>query len=285
MANGKEKIYQMITDIMIEALKEGIIPWEKPWLSGGSEKNLVSMKSYRGTNTLMTHIHKLRYGFKSNYWLTYKQANEKGGQVKKGAKSCPILYWNWVVKKNEDGQDEKFPILRYYRVFNLDEIEGIETPAEPKPRQFNSIKKAEALIKKYKGRPSVDHGGDRAYYSPQLDQIRVPEQSQFKSDEEYYGTLFHEYLHSTGHKSRLNRDMSGWFGCESYATEELVAEIGASMLCGIAGIEKTIINNSKAYIQSWIKKLQQCPETIIQASQRAQKACDYMQGIKAEYED
>jgi antirestriction protein ArdC len=176
-------------------------------------------------------------------------------------------------------------MLRYYRVFNLDQVSGIKKPALENMPAFESIKEAEAIAAKYQEEIEVTHGGSRAYYQPSSDSIRMPDRETFDGSAEYYSTLFHEFTHSTGHKSRLNRagiTETHFFGDEIYSKEELVAEMGAAMLCGVIGIENKTIKNSASYIQSWLAKLKDDKKLVIHAAAAAQKAADFILGNRAD---
>ncbi len=279
-----EKIYEMITQKIIEALENGTIPWKKPWV-GGEHVNLISKKSYRGINVFILGS----AGFISPYWLTFKQATEKGGRIKKGSKGCPIIFWNWDRSDKKKGdQDEvdsdkptkKAPLLRYYTVFNLDQCEGITPPKGFEEREFtNKIVEAENIIENMPHCPKILHLEPYAYYSPAKDFVNMPRPEAFFSDEEYYSTLFHELVHSTGHKSRLNRReniRNHMFGSRDYSKEELVAEMGAAFLCGITGIEPSLIENQAAYIESWLESIRGDKKMLIHAAANAQKAADFI---------
>jgi antirestriction protein ArdC len=202
-----------------------------------------------------------------------------------------IVFWKVLEKpaENPSPENEKdfIPMLRYYRVFNLDQVSGIEKPYIPNMPGFEPIDEAEAIARKYQQQIEVTHGGSRAYYQPAADSIRMPERESFDGAAEYYSTLFHEFTHSTGHESRLNRPGivdTHFFGDEVYSKEELVAEMGAAMLCGIVGIENKTIKNSAAYIQAWLTKLRDDKKLVVQAAAAAQKAADFILGNRAKTE-
>jgi antirestriction protein ArdC len=274
-----DKIYEMITTRIIELLEKGDIPWKRPWRSG-FPMNLISKKPYRGINTFILGA----TGFSSPYWLTFKQASEKRGQIKKGSTGFPIVFWNWMNKKSKDeGEDaekiKKVPFLRYYTVFNLDQCEGILPPEECEDREITKLEAPEFIVENMPQRPTIHHGESRAYYRPSTDSINMPRQETFIGDEEYYSTLFHELIHSTGHKNRLNRHekiTNHMFGSQDYSKEELVAEMGSAFLCGVSDIEPSVIENQTAYINGWLKKLQSDKKLLIQAAAQAQKAADFI---------
>jgi len=278
-------VYGIITQQIMDLLKAGHIPWKKPWLSTGGARNLISKKPYRGINQFLLNCSP--YG--SPYWLTFNQASQAGGHVRKGEKSSLVVFWKPLEVKDQ-GSDQgesasrKVPLLRYYRVFNLDQVEGVETPAEEQTiNPFTPIEQAEKIITNMPLRPDIKHGGDRAFYNPAYDHIRLPNRESFMSPEEYYSTAFHELGHATGHSSRLSRQSilkPAYFGSHDYSQEELVAEFAASMLCGVAGIEQRIIKNSAAYIQGWLKALKDDARLAVIAAGQAQKAADFILNIQ-----
>lgn len=285
--NGVEKkhgdIYQMITDMICEKLEQGEIPWRKPWAGGGFQRpcNMESGKGYNGINILMLGLQ----GYTSKFWVTYRQARKLGGHIRKGEKATPVIFWKWMKKEVENAQgvkeEKEFPILRYYNVFNLQQVAGIEIPDEPEPQidEFNPIDEAERIIRGVPFPPTIRHMEARAYYDPTIDKVNLPRKELFNSEEEYYSTFFHELVHSTGHEHRLNR--AGIteiisFGSHEYSKEELVAEIGSCFLSNEAGILPSILDNSSAYIQGWLKRLRDNRKWIIVASAQAQKAADYI---------
>ncbi len=276
------KVYEIITNRIIEMLEHGQIPWNRPW-DVHNPVNLVSRKEYRGVNVLMlSHT-----GFKSPYWLTFNQAQMLGGHVKRGEKGLPVVFWSMVKgKADTNGEEEMFPLLRYHTVFNLEQIEGIAIPETEKIEfKFNPIAECESVMSGMPQRPMIQHGGNQASYSPGQDIIRMPRKDSFQSIESYYGTLFHETVHSTGHKDRLNRvsiSEPHAFGSETYSKEELIAELGASFLCSHTGISNVTIENQAGYIQNWLRKLKNDKRLIIIAASHAQKAVDFILGRKQE---
>jgi antirestriction protein ArdC len=284
MKNSTEKfdIYQTITDKFLESLEQGVIPWQKPWRSA-APMNLVSKKTYSGINVLLLGMTK----YASPYWVSYKQATELGGHVKKGEKSHMVVFWKFlnVTDKNNPDESKKIPMLRYYMVFNVEQCEGLEKKIPTvESLAFNPLEECEKIVDGYKGKPEIEEGGDSASYSPSLDRINMPHKEKFKSVDGYYSTIFHEMIHSTGHAKRLNRNEvvnNDGFGNHSYSKEELCAEIGAAILSSMGGVESTF-DNSTAYLQSWLKSLQNDKKMIIYAAQRSQKAVDHILGIVKE---
>lgn len=282
--NKPHDVYSIVTDRIIEHLEKGVVPWQQPWSKSGMPKNLISQKQYRGINIwLLASLH-----HSQNYFLTYKQVKELGGSIKKGEKSCPVIYWNWVEKENkETGKKENMPFLRYYNVFNISQTEGI--PEEKLPpvveRNNDPIKSCEQIIAGMPKRPDIKHKEHRAFYNPKEDFVNMPESKTFIDSESYYATLFHELVHSTGHTERLNRkeimEMKGMYS-EDYAIEELTAEMGASYLKSFSGIPFEKIENNAAYIEHWLGRLKKDKKFIVYASARAQQATDYILNIRKE---
>lgn len=267
------KICEMVTDRIIALLEKGVAPWRKPFISRPAV-NWLTQKPYRGINRLLLD---------GGEYATFKQIKEHGGKVKKGEKAQLIVFWKWIEKEDEEsGEIKKYPVLRYYFVFEINtQCEGLESKRTKVYAQHEPILKCEEIVEGYKCKPKIRHVAGRAYYRPSDDIINVPHMSEFKKVEEYYSTLFHEMTHSTGHKDRLNRQSirelsENPFGSELYSKEELVAEIGASLLCSYAGIENKTIENSANYIQSWINCLKNDKRLILTASQQAEKACDFI---------
>ncbi len=280
----KKDAYQVITDRICELLEKGEIPWQKPWNAGADmPRNLASKKEYRGVNPFL--LASMR--FTSPYWLTFKQAKELGGAVKAGEKGTPVVFWKWIEKKDPHRKPgevvEKIPFLRYYTVFNLTQCDGIPEEKVPvldeKTRSFNPIEQAERIVSGMPQKPIVEHLESRAYYCPLSDTVNLPKKDLFKSNEEFYSTLFHELVHSTGHERRLNRRNSlepRSFGSNDYSKEELCAEMGSAFLCGESGIVERVIDNSAAYIQGWLKRLRCDKKFLIHAAAQAQKASDFI---------
>lgn len=279
-------IYQSITDRFLEQLKKGTVPWQQPWTS--CVQNIVSRKPYRGINAFTLGMTDRT----SPFWLTFKQALDLGGHVKKGEKSLPVIYYKLLEKQDgagrpvvrEDGRPDRIPFVRWANVFNLDQTEGIEAPAITTTQIVGEpLGKAASIVGNARLCP-IHHAGFAAIYSPKDDVIRLPAPTTFRSQEDYYQTLFHEMSHATGHQSRLNREgitQPVKFGSERYSKEELVAELGAAYLSNEAGILNQIqFDNSAAYLASWIEKLESDPRMIVSAASQAQKSADFVLGIE-----
>jgi len=273
-------IYQQVTDKIIADLESGNLPrWVKDWSAGaGTDCNVISKKPYNGINTIILGMS----GFASPYWGTYKQWLSIGAQVSKGSKGTHIIYYSPVekgTKITEAGEVKEYSyILKSYTVFNADQVTGWEAPAMPAPKCFNDVASIEALTAK--SGAIIKFGGDRAFYAPESDYIGMPEKLQFNSEASYYATLLHELAHWSGHKSRLDRDLSGRFGNEAYAAEELIAELSAAFLCARYSIAGELRHSS--YIASWLRVLKNDNKAIFKAAALAQKAADYLAGFAGE---
>lgn len=274
-------VYDVITNRIVESLKQNVVPWRMSWKTG-SAKNLVSKKPYRGINQLL--LGSARYN--SPWFLTYKQALVLGGNIRKGEKSIPVIFWR--VSDHKDDPTKKSFVLRYYSVFHASQADGIEVPPEPDTIPFNPIERAEQIVAGYKDCPTISYGGNRAEYVPALDVINLPSKESFEKPEAFYQVSFHEMIHSTGAKQRLDREgITNFdkFGSHQYSVEELIAECGSSFLAGEAGILDPVFENTTAYIQGWISRLQSNPKWIIQASGKAATAADYILGKSETHED
>ena len=282
----KDAVYQVITDRVITLLEQGTVPWHKPWQGGQSmPQNLVSRRPYRGVNVFLLHA----MSYASPYWLTFRQAQELGGSVRRGEKACPVVFWKWLdVDEAGAGPTGKrrVPFLRYYSVFNAAQCEGIDAhvPAiDGTQRPHTPIETAEQIVAAMPRRPAVRHGLERAFYDPSGDSVGMPAPERFDRPADYYNVLFHELTHATGHESRLNRKgVSGtdglWsaFGSQPYCREELVAEMGAAFLCGHAGIVERTLDNSAAYVAAWLARLKDDVRLVVQAAAQAQRAADFI---------
>jgi antirestriction protein ArdC len=277
--------YEVVTESIIKQLESGVAPWRKPWRTE-MPANLVSKKEYRGINVFLLAFQ----GYGSRYWLTYRQAQSLGGTVSKGQHGSKVVFWKFDEYRKENSEtgetgNRKSILLRYYTVFNLEQCEGIKSP-EPLPA-IHPIERCESIVEQMPNRPSLERDS-KACYRPSTDTVGMPARSAFHSAEEYYSTFFHELTHSTGHPSRVGREgimAHNPFGSEDYSKEELVAEMGAAMLCGVAGIESRTLDNSASYLQSWINRLRSDSRLIVSAASQAQKAADYiLSGTAAETE-
>jgi antirestriction protein ArdC len=285
-------IYALVTDRIIEALEAGTgVPWKKPWAASGMPRNLVTGREYRGMNILLLA---LGQPYASPYWLTFKQALDQGGHVRKGEKGSLVTFWKFhrevMREATEDGEtvntakERRAPLLRHYTVFNVEQCDGIQAPPvegfTPKPHE--RIARCEAVVAGMPRPPEILRNPCQAGYSPVLDCLEIPELAQFDTPEDYYATLFHELTHATGHLSRLNRPSLGTpapYGGEDYSKEEMVAELGSAFLCGHTGIFPRVAANSAAYIAGWLRALKQDKRLVPIAAAHAQRAADFILGV------
>jgi antirestriction protein ArdC len=282
-------VYELITDKIIKQLESGVAPWRKPWTCQ-TPASLITQKEYRGRNVFTLGSQ----GFPSRFWLTFNQAARLGGRIRKGEKSSPVIFWNVCEEqqttKPEGRKETSRPfLLRYYSVFNYSQTEGIDIPASllQETRINDPIAACEQIVTKMPNPPAFQQS-DKAWYSPNSDVVGMPARCLFHSSEEFYATKFHELAHSTGHPKRLHRenfDNPAHFGSESYSKEELIAEMTAAMLCGIAGIEQKTLENSAAYLKTWIARLKSDSRLLVSAASQAQKAADFIEGKTAAREE
>jgi antirestriction protein ArdC len=287
---GKYEAYAKETaDRVIAALENGTAPWQRPWKAGvpaqhgeGMPYNAISGIGYKGSNAVNLMMVQTAKGYQDDRWVTFKQAQDLGCSVKKGSKSVPCIKWNPIDKAGSQNagdpasRDERrggmFP--SFFSVFNGDQIEGMPpAPVREMPTEKWRHDECERLMKEC-GVP-INHGGNSAYYRPSTDSIQLPPKDAFPNPDGYYGTALHEIGHSTGHKTRLARDQTGAFGSESYAKEELVAELGSLMMGDALGIGHCP-DQHVAYVQHWIKILQDDPKQILIASTAAGKVCEHL---------
>jgi antirestriction protein ArdC len=279
-----QSVYQIVTEQIIKQLEAGVAPWHKPWRTE-PPCNLITGQEYRGINVFLLATQ----GYGSRYWLTFNQANKLGGHIRKGEHSSVVTFWKIGDDKivtDADGNERKTRpfLLRFYRVFNVEQTEGIADKlglGNTSPR-IPSTEQCEAIVSAMPNRPPIIQDG-RAWYRPSTDTVGIPARTAFNSAEEYYSTLFHELTHSTGHPSRIGREEIqnlNEFGSESYSREELVAELGAAMLCGVTGITPKTIENSASYLKAWIDVLKSDVRTVVFAASQAQKAADYIRGVR-----
>jgi len=284
---SKEKnvdVYALVTDRIIELLNEDIIPWRKPWTERGLPRNLITKRPYRGINLMLLNT----LDFEHNCYLTFKQLKTIGGSVKKGEKGQFVVFTKMLeedVEKDGKMEKKKHSMLRYYKVFNIAQCRDIPDNFIPKDVYENAeITDCTSVIDCMPNAPKIVHKKPDAYYVPSEDYINMPRLKSFKEPDEYYGTLFHELIHSTGHSLRLNRKEvmeNPKFGSEPYSLEELVAEIGSCYLKSFTGLDITDMSNNASYISSWLKVLKNDKRFILKASSRSQQAVEYILNTKA----
>jgi len=271
-------IYEMVNDSIVKRLEAGVVPWHMPWKTASNfPKNLVSKKAYRGFN----FWYLLSFGFESPWFLTFNQAKQLGGYVRKGANAYRVIFWKRL--ENKEDPSRIVSCLRYYNVFHIGDVQNIDPKKIPQSydRDFNPIDSCDRLVEEWADCPAISHNAEYAAYVPSLDIVKIPSARTFFKDEHFYSILFHELVHSTGHRSRLDRHSKFRnlkFGSNDYSKEELVAEMGAAYLCAMTGIENETIDNSAAYIDGWLNNLKKDNRFFLQAASYAQLAVDYIIG-------
>lgn len=277
-----QSVYERVTAQIVAELEQGTAPWVKPWKGSGVAElpyNAATGRRYSGVNVLLLWGTAFEKGYRSAVWLTYLQAKTLGGQVRKGERSTEIVFAGSSVKETETGEEEKYRFLRFHSIFNIEQVDGLPERIAgilPPPRPLNeALSGAEEFITRLGA--DVRHGGNRAAYAPELDAILMPHRGQFESDAHYIAVKLHEHGHWTGHKSRLGRDLTGRFGGEAYAAEELVAELTAAFMC--AELEVPGRLRHPEYIASWLKVLGKDKRATFTAASKATEATNYMRSI------
>jgi antirestriction protein ArdC len=285
-----QKVAEIVTNRVIEALDKGTIPWVKPWHSvQGLACNYVTKRKYSGFNAFILNF---CYDYAVPYYLTLNQANKYDAILKEGEKrnGIPVIFWAFIPAKDQKtgkpifdkaGKPKKVGIMRFYTVYNVSQFENgkFKIPTF-EPSKIESIEACENVVKAYTDKPCIVHDGSNACYSPSQDKVSMPNKESFRDSEYYYRTLFHELAHSTGHESRLDRKLTVT-DKESYAKEELVAELATAMLCHNCHILNHI-DNEAAYIDYWLAKLRNDRSLLIRASSLAEKAMNHMLKIVPE---
>lgn len=276
---AKTNVYEAITGKIVAILEagkaKGSITWNGQGEAGKIPYNLKTGGPYRGANVLSLWVAAEERGYSSPAWLTYKQARELGGQVRKGEKSTLGIYFDKMQKteRNGDGEEEtrRIPFAKAFYLFNLDQIDGIERPAPS--AVWDPLERAETVLKG--SGAAIVEGGTRAFYNPVKDQMQLPDRPRFKSPENFYVVGFHELTHWTGHKSRLARNLKNRFGTEAYAMEELVAELGAAFICAETGVRGELEHHA-SYIDSWLRVLKGDKRAIVTAASAASRAARFV---------
>lgn len=278
--------YKTITDAIIAALEAGVAPWTCPWdRTLGMSRNGASGNVYKGINTWLTFAAAWAAGYQDPRWYTFNQAKERGGSVR-GQHGIQIVHWRFVVpKRKADETDEEFdarkhrkvPILSVWTVFNHEQVTWEDPEKEPKLTDAEpvDITKLHAEAAEFLATcgANIKHGGARAFYDPKKDRIGLPPVEAFKTPEDYFCTAFHEVIHWTGAEGRCDRDLKGRFGTESYAAEELVAELGAAFLCADYAIEGKL--QHPEYIGHWLKVLKGDKYAVFTAARLARDAANF----------
>lgn len=280
------KVYESVTAQITNALMRGVVPWRKPWHgSQAMPMNAVSKKPYRGVNVFLLSL----APYTDPRWVTFNQAKELGGNVRKGERSNSVVFWKpWKTEgvDQETGEILKWniPILRQYHVFNVEQCESLDILNLNRPganHHHERLERAESFVKAIPDPPTIREQGTSAWYRPAEDLVQVPPIDRFETPDAYYGTLLHELGHATGHEKRLNRpSVTGeiQFGSECYSREELIAELTSAFSCATIGLDNSLVENSASYVQSWLSALKADPRALVVAASKAQKAVDYLLG-------
>ncbi len=276
-------LYESVTARIIRDLEAGTPTWIRPWKTGRTigimPANAITGRAYSGINVPVLWIEADVHGYEQNAWLTFKQALDAGGHVKKGEKGTTVFFTKQLTVKDEDDEERKVSMLRQFVVFNISQVEGVSAAhavSEPPPEGAVS-----AFLKATGA--DIRHGGNRACYVSTHDFIAMPNPSDFESLAHYDATRLHEACHWTGHKTRLDRDLRNRFGTRAYAAEELVAELGAAFLCGHLGVKGELRHAS--YLDSWRGLLKDDTRAIFTAAAKAQQAADYLRGFNEKVEE
>jgi antirestriction protein ArdC len=276
-------LYERVTDTIIAQLEAGIVPWVQPWKVGATSRhnvrlphNAITGRAYSGVNVLLLWCQTAAQGYTSHGWLTYKQAVAAGGHVRKGEQGTLVVYADRFVPKAKTIDDKPRPVyfLKGFTVFNHDQCEGLPAPVEvTPPTDAEQHEAADLLIRQSAAQIVV--GGDRAAYWPSRDAITIPTKAAYEpAPINWYRTALHELGHWTGAANRLARDLTGVFGSDKYAREELIAEMTAAFTCAALGIEPTVRHAD--YIGSWLAVLRNDKKAVVQAASKASKASDYL---------
>ncbi|MFJ5481751.1 ArdC family protein [Pectobacterium actinidiae] len=271
-------IYQTVTESIITALEDGVKPWSCPWQRvpgmSGLPTNYSTGAAYSGMNIMLLWSSASEQGFSDSRWMTYKQAQVEGGQVRKGEHGTTAIFYTTLEKENDDGETDYIPMLKTFTVFNVEQIDGLplSDDAVLPTETFEPLPRAEALFRN--SGATIIEKGQNACFASSTDEIRLPERYLFADAANFYATGLHELVHWSGAKSRLNREMKGRFGSEGYAFEELIAELGSAFLMADLGIVGEVQHES--YIASWLKALKNDKRFIFKAASAASIAHRYL---------
>ncbi|SRR5579885_710110 len=285
MSEEKQDVYQRVTDQIVAAIEAGVGAWRMPWHTSAnfvaSPINAISRKPYRGVNTVCLWAASQAKGYTTGEWATYKQWQERGAQVRKGEKSTTVVFWKFANSAAEtddtDGDERsgsRLLFTRGYAVFNAAQVDGYTPACEVVEEKNERIARADQFFQAIGA--DIRHGGNRAYYTPDLDFIQMPHLHAFDDSVAYYSTLAHEHTHWTATRGRCERELGKRFGDSAYAAEELIAELGAAFVSSHLQIENTPREDHAQYLQSWLKVLKADKRAIFTAASKAQQACDWL---------
>lgn len=282
-------VYSRVTAKIIADLEQGVRPWQKPWNAEHAAGSIIrplraNGQAYRGINVLLLWSEALEKGYSAPLWLTYRQAATLGAQVRKGEHGCGIVYADRITRTETDADgaelERTIPFLKSYTVFNAEQIDGLPAHFYAKavpPSPIERHAQAESFIAATGA--TYQHGGNRAFYSPARDLIQIPPADSFRNAEAYYATFLHELTHWTAHPSRLARDLTGRFGDQSYAAEELIAEMGAAFVCADLGITPEVRDDHASYLAHWLTVLKSDKRAIFTAASQAERAASFLREL------
>ena len=292
LANPRADVYARVTERIVAALDAGARPWSKPWTGGSASALALPLRHngtpYRGVNVLLLWAEAFEKGYSASLWMTYKQAQALGAQVKKGERGTLVVFANRVTKQETDDTgaetEREIAFMKAYTVFNVEQIDGLPEQYRPAPlphaEPLQRIETAERFFAQTGA--TFKEGGSRAFYAPGPDIIQLPPAESFRDSESYAAVKAHELVHWTGHENRLARSFGAErFGDEGYAIEELVAELGSAFLCADLEIADEPRPDHAAYLASWLRALKNDKRLIFQAAAHAQRAADYLHGLQS----
>ncbi|SAL77905.1 ArdC family protein [Caballeronia telluris] len=289
-------IYSRVTDKIVADLEQGVRPWVEPWKAGNAGARIPlpvrhNGVPYQGINILLLWAEQLDKGFQSKRWMTFKQAQALGANVRKGEHGALVVYANKITTSETDDKgdelEREIPFMKGYTVFNVDQIEHLPEQycADPEPVETEPLKLVEHAEVFFANTGAViRHGGNRAYYAPAQDIVQLPVPESFDTAESYAATKAHEITHWTSHKTRLDRQLGKRFGDDAYAAEELIAEMGAAFLCAQLGLTPEVRDDHAAYLDHWLKVLKADKKAVFTAASQAQKACNFLFSLQGEHE-
>ena len=278
-------LYEIVTAKIVAALERGVIPWRQPWRGSSLPVNAITQRAYRGVNVFLLAL----TPYTDHRWLTWIQLKERGGRVNSGEKATMVVFWKRLEQKSDDETDHsertrQVPLLRYYHVFNAEQCADHGLPPlyrPPEITELERIERAELLVSSMPNPPPITFGSE-GWYNAREDIVQVPPLGRYSQADHYYGTLFHELGHATGHSTRLNRKGVAdrvRFGSGEYSQEELVAELTSAFCCATAMLDADLIEDSASYIDCWLRVLKSDPKVVVMASAQAQRAADFIRGI------
>jgi antirestriction protein ArdC len=288
-------LYAEVTQRIVESIERGTRPWSRPWTRDQTTAGMLPRRhtgeAYRGVNVLLLWAAAQERGYSGQTWLTYKQVQAEGGQVRKGERGTTVVYAGKFTPAGDTTGDDNGAAdapaprarayLRSYTVFNVEQVDGLTAPCVPVPVELPTVDEvAQAFIDKTGA--TVHHGGNRAYYAPGADVVQVPHVRQFRDAAAYLGTVSHELVHWTGHTDRLGRQFGQRFGDSAYAMEELVAELGAAFVCASLKIGAEPREDHAAYLAEWLTVLKADKRALFTVAGQAQRAADYLWGLQSQ---